>query len=287
MLRLVLSALFIIAAVFTPSAFGQNKQVTPDLEEGMKALGDFYACAIDQVSLSNSKLVLNIPVISFSQRGGKLRSLLAEYHAPPKKRCTSRMHTDTCVETTNRDANNASGGQLYFVDSRGWVAIRRGVNWSEVWSPGKSLHNMPYVSSAGKFESNDAGGFSFNTPVNTFMMPMESASFIPTPAPPATLCPRWKTPIAELKQQSTRLNSSPCSLEPQLMARRQYLHLERWPPKSHEPFTAVSGFVSCALGPGSWEVFMCSARMHVSLFLPSHTQIWAGGPNSKYRSGFR
>lgn len=68
--RLVLPALFVIASVSAPAALAQT---TPDLEEGMKPYGDFHGGDIDQISLSSGKLALNIPLISYPQRGGKVK----------------------------------------------------------------------------------------------------------------------------------------------------------------------------------------------------------------------
>ena len=157
-------------------ARGQSGPVTPDLEEGMKAFGDFSGGEFDQVSLSSGKLVLNLPLICYPQRGGKIKLCFSIRYQNITPRQTEKYYpnTDTYVEQLFRDAASANnqGGGLKFVDNLGgWVAVGPGVNWSQVWSPDNNLHIMLYVSSTGNFESNDATGLSFNTPANTLTMP--------------------------------------------------------------------------------------------------------------------
>ncbi len=139
--RLILSALLPIAAIFAPSAFGQT---TPDLEEGMKPYGDFHGGDIDQVSLSSGKLVLNIPLVSYPQRGGRIKVGfgLRWQNITPRQRETYYSNTDTYVEVTNRDANSASVGQLDFVDDLGWSAsggCMYGETVTEPVAPGTNL----------------------------------------------------------------------------------------------------------------------------------------------------
>ncbi len=116
--RLLLPTLSLFAVICVPSAFGQT---TPDLEEGMKPYGDFHGGDIDQVSLSSGKLVLNIPLVSYPQRGGKIKLGfgLRWQNITPRQRETYYANTDTYVERAFRDANSANVGQLDFVDDLG------------------------------------------------------------------------------------------------------------------------------------------------------------------------
>jgi RHS repeat-associated protein len=168
MVRVVLSAQLLFAAIYVPSAFGQT---TPDLEEGMKPYGDFYGGDFDQVSLSSGKLILNIPLMSYSQRGGKIKLGfgLRWQNITPRQREVYYSNTDTYVESTNRDANTASTGQLDFVDNLGWVASGGGS--TGIWSPDNNQRSMLYDTSTSAYESSDASGLSYSTTANTLILP--------------------------------------------------------------------------------------------------------------------
>jgi len=54
-----------------------HAQQDPELEVGMKPFGSYHGGNIDTVSLFNGQLSLDIPLISYPQRGGKLK---LEFH---------------------------------------------------------------------------------------------------------------------------------------------------------------------------------------------------------------
>jgi hypothetical protein len=64
----------IISTAVQPAFSQQVTSITPDIEEGMKPHGSFQGGDIDQVSLSSGKLELNIPLVSYPQRGGRLKA---------------------------------------------------------------------------------------------------------------------------------------------------------------------------------------------------------------------
>ena len=61
-----------LAIALLSSAFTAWSQTTPDAEQGIKPYGSFHGGDIDKVSLTNGKLVLELPITEYSQRGGKL-----------------------------------------------------------------------------------------------------------------------------------------------------------------------------------------------------------------------
>ncbi|HZR27779.1 MAG TPA: RHS repeat-associated core domain-containing protein, partial [Terriglobales bacterium] len=48
-------------------------QTSPNLEQGFKPYGSYQGGNIDSVSLTNGNVILHIPIVSYPQRGGKLR----------------------------------------------------------------------------------------------------------------------------------------------------------------------------------------------------------------------
>jgi len=65
--RLVLSLLTVLVLALVAHA-----QTDPALETGLKPFGSFHGGDIDSVNTTNGKLELQIPLISFPQRGGRL-----------------------------------------------------------------------------------------------------------------------------------------------------------------------------------------------------------------------
>ena len=170
--RFVLPILFLIASVCVPSARGQSAPVTPDLEEGMKAYGDFHGGDIDQVSLSSLKLVLNIPLVCYPQRGGKIKLCFSVrwQNITPRQTQTYYPNSDTYSEALSRDASIYVQGQLDFVDSLGgWVAVGNGSNG--ISAPDNNERPMLYNSSTSAYGSSDASGLSYSTTANILIMP--------------------------------------------------------------------------------------------------------------------
>ncbi|HEV1993136.1 MAG TPA: hypothetical protein VGR03_02285, partial [Candidatus Acidoferrum sp.] len=171
MSRLVLPTLFLIAAICVPSAFGQT---TPDLEEGMKPYGGFHGGDIDQISLSSGKLVLNIPLVSYPQRGGKINVGfgLRWQNITPRQTEVYYSNTDTYVEHAFRDASSVSVGQLDFVDNLGWSAIA-----GSAYSPDQSLHQMMTPDLGATYRSIDATGLLYST-ANTTLQTSNGLRYI-------------------------------------------------------------------------------------------------------------
>jgi RHS repeat-associated protein len=162
--RSVLPTLFLIAAIGAPAA---SAQTTPDLEEGMKPYGDFHGGDIDQVSLSSGKLVLNIPLVSYPQRGGKLKVgfSLRWQNITPRQTEVYFANTDVYQERAFRDANSASVGQLDFVDVLGWSAVLAADGLPNIFSPDMSSHQAYYVNPI--FRSVEANGLAYNSTTPT------------------------------------------------------------------------------------------------------------------------
>src|ERR1051326_813820 len=65
-----LTVLFLVAALSTASAIAQNDV---NLDQGLKPYGSYMGGNIDTVSLTNGNLMLHIPLVSYPQRGGRLK----------------------------------------------------------------------------------------------------------------------------------------------------------------------------------------------------------------------
>ena len=70
-LRRAIMYLGCVAALLTFST-SASAQTEPLYEQGLKPYGSFQGGSIDSVSLATQKLSLHIPLVSYSQRGGKL-----------------------------------------------------------------------------------------------------------------------------------------------------------------------------------------------------------------------
>ena len=81
--RRLIPLLAALALLFGLRATPLRAQESAGEEQGLKPYGTFHGGDIDQVSMVNGKLTLNIPLVSYPQRGGKLHagfSLI--YHNP-------------------------------------------------------------------------------------------------------------------------------------------------------------------------------------------------------------
>ncbi len=63
----------ILLATMAVSAIPSLAQQPPDLDQGMKAYGAYQHGDIDSVNLANGNVTLHIPLVSYPQRGGKLK----------------------------------------------------------------------------------------------------------------------------------------------------------------------------------------------------------------------
>src|SRR6266446_4159570 len=152
-----LFAPLIFALICVPTAFGQT---TPDLEEGVKPYGSFHGGDIDQVSLSSGKLALDIPLISYPQRGGKIKVGFDLRWQNITPRLTEVCDVNGCSERPFRDANTPSIGKIYFVDKLGWLA-----GPGKVTSPDQSQHQALYRNPV--YETIDATGLAYNDTTTT------------------------------------------------------------------------------------------------------------------------
>ncbi|MGD1025789.1 MAG: RHS repeat-associated core domain-containing protein [Candidatus Sulfotelmatobacter sp.] len=69
--RLSISAILILFTLYSSQAAAQTADPTGGA--GVKAYGVYHGTSIEHISLETSKLIINIPLISYPQRGGKLR----------------------------------------------------------------------------------------------------------------------------------------------------------------------------------------------------------------------
>ena len=63
----------LLASLLFADTFLANAQDLAGLEDGIKAYGAYQGGDIDTIGMSNGALSLAIPLISFPQRGGRLR----------------------------------------------------------------------------------------------------------------------------------------------------------------------------------------------------------------------
>lgn len=171
-LLFVFSVLFLTAATCVPPALGQSAPLTPDLEEGMKPYGSFHGGDIDQVSLSSGKLVLNIPLVSYPQRGGKIKLGFAIRWQNITPRLTEVCYINPpCVEKAFRDSSIYVTGQLDFMDNLGWTAAVAApignLNVANIFAPDNSFHQSLYVNPT--YKAIDATGLAFNSSSSTLL----------------------------------------------------------------------------------------------------------------------
>lgn len=87
-------AVLFVMFVFGPVAVAQN---LAGLEQGIKPYGSYEGGDIDSVSMVNGSLTLHMPLISYPQRGGKLRVGFSLIYANPMLQpwavCNPYAHT--------------------------------------------------------------------------------------------------------------------------------------------------------------------------------------------------
>ncbi|MBI3662082.1 MAG: RHS repeat protein, partial [Acidobacteria bacterium] len=72
-MRSHLSALVRFVVVVSAFLFSASAQQNANLEQGLKPYGTYQGGNLDSVSITNRNLTLHIPIVSYPQRGGKLR----------------------------------------------------------------------------------------------------------------------------------------------------------------------------------------------------------------------
>lgn len=70
----VFTYLLILALSLPLGVVRLEAQETPSVDQGLKAYGSFHGADIDSIILTNRKLNLHIPLISYPQRGGRLHA---------------------------------------------------------------------------------------------------------------------------------------------------------------------------------------------------------------------
>jgi RHS repeat-associated protein len=92
----------VILALLSGSAFGQ---ASPLEEEGIKPYGAYSGGDIDKVSLTNGTLDVRIPIVSYPQRGGKLKFSFSLHYTPGEFTIT-----EICVPKTKCEFYAGGGG---------------------------------------------------------------------------------------------------------------------------------------------------------------------------------
>jgi RHS repeat-associated protein len=142
----------------------QVTSITPDIEEGMKPYGSFHGGDIDQVSLSSGKLELNIPLVSYPQRGRRLKlSLWLRWQNPisvARAICTDGVGcTYDSFFANNSDPGLISTNDLLWRGANKGAAPNMHGNYAEATAPDGSTRQMVWTGSA--FETIDGSGIRF------------------------------------------------------------------------------------------------------------------------------
>jgi len=92
--RLIFQGMLFLFLLKVPAA---NAQDLAGLEQGIKPYGSYHGGDIDSISMVNGSLTLNIPIISYPQRGGKLHMAFVLVYAnailQPNANCNPEQHT--------------------------------------------------------------------------------------------------------------------------------------------------------------------------------------------------
>jgi hypothetical protein len=120
--RFVLPRLFLFALLFP--FMDAAAQDLAGLEQGIRPYGSYHGGDIDSVSMVNLKPNIRIPLISYPQRGGKLKVSFAVVLSIPASNPMPQCHTVkpyNCyyinwTSTAPSLGGNASGGQLAIVN---------------------------------------------------------------------------------------------------------------------------------------------------------------------------
>ena len=122
--RMFLSLSLLI--LFASSIRMAQAQDDPNFENGLKPFGSYHAGNIDHIDLSNGALNVDIPLISYPQRGGKLKlDFVLQYH-------NSGSYLDCAQYWTG---SSQSGCEYYSGESRldqGWNVMQDGAPYTSI-----------------------------------------------------------------------------------------------------------------------------------------------------------
>lgn len=164
------SSLFAVLALFAFAPSQAAAQTAdPTGGAGIKAYGAYHGSSIEHISLETSKLIVNIPLISYPQRGGKLRvDFELHWHNPVytyQYVCNPYLHP--CLKLFEPDQAppylfQALEGQPY-VTGVEWQN-EQGVYNNTIWdSDGGGHQATPIYDATGPiYRSIDATGYWFN-----------------------------------------------------------------------------------------------------------------------------
>ena len=166
-------AVLFVMFVFGPVAVAQN---LAGLEQGIKPYGSYEGGDIDSVSMVNGSLTLHMPLISYPQRGGKLRVGFSLIYANPMLQpwavCNPYAHT--CSSSGYNVVYGAppGGGLTYshainavadFVPSIGATYLGASYTATE---PDGAVHLMANIPSLQRYRSEDATGYLYQAGTN-------------------------------------------------------------------------------------------------------------------------
>ena len=145
-----------------PTSLAQD---TDDIQQGIKAYGTYRGGDIDLVSMTNGSLTLNIPLVSYPQRGKLHLGYGLIYN-----RKTYMQRTQCVIDTCNvTDTLTLLNTPVIAVSDRGFTtkvtsvpesgAPNELVTWTSLVSPDGASHIMGTISST-KSESVDGTGLS-------------------------------------------------------------------------------------------------------------------------------
>jgi RHS repeat-associated protein len=141
--------LCVIAAALSGTSQAQLN-VDPTLERGLKPYGSYEGGAIDSISTVNGSLNLNIPLVSYPQRGGKLHlAFYVDYHT------NSYVHTPSTIKECTTYPYDCAYGDEYNqgslqispdFDFQLWAAASMpppgGGSWATIVTPDGAQHEM-------------------------------------------------------------------------------------------------------------------------------------------------
>jgi hypothetical protein len=164
-----IAVLVAIISVFSTASWSQGADPTGGA--GVKAFGVYHGSGIEYVSLETSKLIVNIPLISYPQRGGKLHVDFALHWYNPQYTYTyvCNKFINPCLKTfapVNPDTHlySALEGVPYVTGT--FVGGNSSIQNNTLWDSDGGGHQMgPLGSASGTvFRSIDATGFWLNGP---------------------------------------------------------------------------------------------------------------------------
>jgi RHS repeat-associated protein len=133
--------------VFASSIRMAQAQDDPNFENGLKSFGSYHAGNIDHIDLSNGALNVDIPLISYPQRGGKLKlDFTLHYH-------NSGNYFDCGTYDPNNVCESNSGQEEF---DHGWDAMEDGASDTEILCDDILDSNYNFACT-GAITSNDGG----------------------------------------------------------------------------------------------------------------------------------